>query len=246
MLDLQQAKDLSALKPLSDAVKVALSKSEYRERIAHAFQDTAHGDVRPLIDLKDLCDRLKEVGDVAVKSAATALSDSLKPKYKDRASAEANAKAKDRAKDKLVVFHQADTDFEGLNGVGIYAPVITSAPDLARLELDRKEYTNLALLREASNWTPLVYDDLRDPLDVANAAVSEFVARTGAGTLEQRGGVSQLLVGVWRSFDKVDYALRGVETGVKALLDPSSSSPGSTQKTETHPRFLLAPVASTG
>ena len=204
LLDLQHAKDLSALKPLSDAVKVALSKSEYRERIAHAFQDTAHGDVRPLIDLKDLCDRLKEVGDVAVKSAATALSDSLIPRYKDKASAEANAKAKakDKAKDKLVVFHQADTDFEGLNGVGIYAPVITSAPDLARLELDRKEYTNLALLREASNWTPLVYDDLRDPLDVANAAVIEFVARTGAGTLEQRGGVSQLLVGVWRSSTK--------------------------------------------
>jgi len=237
LLDLQHAKDLSALKPLSDAVKVALSKSEYRERIAHAFQDTAHGDVRPLIDLKDLCDRLKEVGDEAVKSAATALSDSLKPKYKDKASAEANAKAKakDRAKDKLVVFHQADTDFEGLNGVGIYAPVITSAPDLARLELDRKEYTNLALLREASNWTPLVYDDLRDPLDVANAAVIEFVARTGAGTLEQRGGVSQLLVGVWRSFDKVDYALRGVETEVKALLDPSASSPASSQEKRLEP-----------
>jgi len=233
LLDLQHAKDLTALKPLSDAVKVALSKSEYRERIAHAFQDTAHGDVRPLIDLKDLCDRLKEVGDVAVKSAATALSDSLKPKYKDKASAE--AKAKDRAKDKLVVFHQADTDFEGLNGVGIYAPVITSAPDLARLELDRKEYTNLALLREASNWTPLVYDDLRDPLDVANAAVIEFVARTGAGTLEQRGGVSQLLVGVWRSFDKVDYALRGVETEVKALLDPSASSPASSQEKRLEP-----------
>ena len=138
-----------------------------------------------------------------------------------------------------MVFHQADPDFEGLNGVGIYAPVITSAPDLARLELNRKEYSNLALLQEASNWTPLVYDDLRDPLDVANAAVSEFVARTGAGTLEQRGGVSQLLVGVWRSFDKVDYALRGVETGVKALLDPSESSPGSTQKLKPTPGSFL-------
>ena len=238
---------------MSDALKVALSKSEYRERIAHAFQDTAHGDVRPLIDLKDLCDRLKvkEVGDVAVISAATALSDSLIPKYKDKASAEANAKAKakDKAKDKLVVFHQADTDFEGLNGVGIYAPVITSAPDLARLELNRKESSNLALLRKASNWTPLVYDDLRDPLDVANAAVSEFVARTGAGTLEQRGGVSQLLVGVWRSFDKVDYALRGVEAEVKALLNPSKSSPASTQEKRLEPtpgsflRLLPPPAA---
>ena len=48
----------------------------------------------------------------------------------------------------FIVSHKEDSDFEGLNGLGIYAPAVTSGADLTRLELHPGDYRKLALSQE--------------------------------------------------------------------------------------------------
>jgi Clostripain family len=204
LLDLTKAPPLREhLKALTLALKGRISSARLGESIAEAFVDTAHGSVRPLIDLVDLCDRLADIDNGSIRTAADAMREYLRP-----------------GADKFVLKYDGDPDLEGLHGLGIYAPSITGAADLTRLGFDRESYEKLDLVKPRSNpWTKLVYDDLAEALDPMNKAIAEFVKGTGATGKEERTGVAQLVMSVHRSFVKLDRALRSAQQQVIDLVD---------------------------
>src|SRR5262249_29872437 len=152
------------------------------------FQDTAHsGDVRPLIDLTDLCDRLGEARDERIRNVAADLRRTLEP-----------GKG-------LIVEHRRDANFDGLNGLGIYAPAITNAADLERLELDQESYGRLALVAARNNkWKDLVFEDLQQLLEPTRTDIANFVSGTGAASPEDVAAVGQLTAGVFRAFERLE------------------------------------------
>jgi hypothetical protein len=203
LLDLGQA---GALKPrlrtLSDAL-VAASENDYtKEQIANAFLDTAHGDVRPLIDLDDLCLNLASVEDDAVTKAAGDMRQLLEPE-----------------RDGLIVHHRTDPAFEGIHGLGIFAPAVTGAADLTRLELSEPAYQELALTHDTEGvWAGLVYQNLKVLLDPVNKTVAAFVKAAGVASREDRTGVAQLLLSVNRAFARLQETAAGVKTDVLDIL----------------------------
>jgi hypothetical protein len=223
LLDLSKAE---GLKPRLDDLTYALTEAgedeEVASKVAAAFLDTAHGDVRPLIDLDDLCERLAaDVGDEMVTLRANAMRALLKG-------------------DGLVVKHEADPEFEGLHGLGIFAPAVTGAADLTRLDLSEKQYETLALVNGAkgakgpkASWTKLVYDDLRVSLDPLNKEIAGFVRRMGAASREERTGAAQLLVGVYRAFAKLDATATAVKARVMHIVEDREFDPGYASKAHT-------------
>ncbi len=103
--------------------------------------------------------------------------------------------------------------------MGIFAPSVTSATDLRRLELRQKDYEALELVDPKENgWSKFVYHDSAELLEPTNEAAAELVARTGASSQEEREGVLQLFVSVNRTFTKVEDAIAHVEADVKRAL----------------------------
>jgi hypothetical protein len=208
-LTLLNLKTAGELKPLlsavTDALKGVIERNGVRDLIANAFLDTAHGDVRPLIDLFDLCDRLMEVGgpDTANVAAAAA---NLRT-FLDREDT-----------DRLIVYHKAPEELEGLQGLGIFAPSVTGAAELTRLELSKEHYKKLSLVQH-THWADVVYEGLKDALEPVNKAVAEFVNGTGAVTREDRMGVAQLLLSVHRSFARLESTLTDSQKKVIGVLN---------------------------
>ena len=125
LLGLGQAGELgNHIKELADALDSAVGRNGTGTQIAEAFLDTAHGDVRPLIDLFDLCNNLSNVGDQRITDAAEAVQEFLK-----------------EGAESFVVKHETGPELEGLHGVGIFALSVTGAADLMRLELSGPKST---------------------------------------------------------------------------------------------------------
>jgi len=222
LLDLRKAPDLAPhLKDLTKALETAIKKDKVKEAIADAFLETAHGDVRPLIDLRDLCGKLVGI------NPPDAVSDLINAAETLRAFLEP------RRPDGFVVEHQAGRDLEGLEGVGIFAPSVTGAADLMRLELSKGEYDKLAL-PTSTGWAKLAYEDLRELLDPMNKAVAEFVNGTGATDREDRTGVAQLLVGIHQSFLKLDKTVVDVQANVMKALETNGTPKPLTSRSPEH------------
>jgi hypothetical protein len=199
---------------LTAALKPGKTLDNLRGQIADAFLDTAHGDVRPLIDLFDLCERLAaldatQLSDddraaaAAVKKAATALSSFLK------------------LGGELVVNHRASDALEGIHGLGIFAPAVSGAPRLRqvrRVDPSIEEYENLGLVKD-TGWSKLAVTQLNQLLDPINSSVAEFVNATGATNREDRLGVAQLLVSVHRSFMRLEKTLADSQQQMMGLLN---------------------------
>jgi len=212
LLDLTKAEPLGeGMKALASAVEHGIGRKKTGEPIGDAFLDTAHGSVRPLIDLVDLCGRLACVDDSPIESAAKAMKEFLEP-----------------GDDKFVIKYEGDTDLEGLHGLGIFAPAVTGAADLTRLELSEPHYKALELVKYGDNpWAKLVYHDLRRALDPMNKAVAEFVKTTGATGVEQRMGVAQLMVSIHRAFAKLDKTLTTTqEKVIGTVANGNGAAPG--------------------
>jgi hypothetical protein len=214
LLDLDEAEDLKTpLASLAAVLKEKIKSNKTGEPITDAFLDTAHGEVRPLIDLYDLCQKLEEIQDDEVKASALALRNLLEP---------AGSQASESATKHFVVFHDGDPNLEGLHGVGIYAPSLTGEITLTRLELDDKTYRELSLMQDGNPWPELVYTELDRLLKPMNEAVLRLVKNTGATQPEDRTGVAQLLLSVDRSFLKLEAVVtktqRSVETSVMSSL----------------------------
>ena len=235
LVNLAQAEALSdKVKGLATVLTDAISSPATGQHVAEAFLDSAHGDVRPLVDLSDLCSNLKGA-DKSIERQATDVLNYLEAPSDDDTTA---VKRK-----KLIVKHAFDPEFEGLHGLGIFAPAVTSATDLRRLELRRDEYEGLGLVQPKKNaWSRFVYHALAELLEPTNAAVAELVARTGASSQEEREGVQQLLVSVNRTFAKVEDAVKQVDRNVKSAFgeepDPEGINGKHARKAET-PRLTF-------
>jgi hypothetical protein len=193
------------------------------DSLAHvraAFSSAAAGDVRPLVDLKDLCDRLTDVctdlqhlrltADVqTLEGAAKAISAALVPQYVMPLEDEYEAPGSGP-----IVMHKRHVDLLGLNGLGIFAPFVTTPADLKRLGLapadradvpdERKDgrpaYESLELVSNA-RWATLVYDVLQAgiPNDIVTAVESSSMVDRA-----DRAAVAQMLVGLDATFDVLD------------------------------------------
>jgi Clostripain family len=181
--------------------------------IVDAFLDSTHGDVRPIIDLVDLCDNLAAVSDKDVRSAVRSLRTTLKRGKKNA----------------LIVDHKADPDFAGLHGLGIFAQSVADPSELKTLEVSETEYRNLKLMAGDNQWPNFVYHDLKDYLQPIRDAVSHIVDRTGAISREDRVGVAQLVIGVGRSYSKFEKALAVAESEVGHLLNGAGANESSPQ-----------------
>ena len=193
LLNLPKADLLSnRIDSLARALRSSMSDPALSGRVADAFLDSARGDVRPLVDLSDLCAQLEKTGEPAIVDSAGRLRRDLK-----------------QGPGKLILRHEFDPDFEGLHGLGIFAPAVTSASDLQRLELDTKAYKELALMNQpGQEWSELVYTDLAEVLEPMNAEIEELVRESGSSSRDDREGVGQLLLSAKRSFDRLDVAIR--------------------------------------
>jgi hypothetical protein len=124
------------------------------DHIRSAFLATAAGDVRPLIDLTDLTDKLTDmcedlleiercsksvcpVGDgsiVALQKAAADLHTFLVP-ASDQIRGETAVEVDETADEAFLLAHKRHPDLDGLHGIGIFAPFVTDDDDLKRLGL---------------------------------------------------------------------------------------------------------------
>jgi hypothetical protein len=237
VLDLKGAERIAKpLKDLTKAVTAAINPSKaretLREHVADAFLDTAHGDERPLIDLVDLCDRLKAIDPqvlpvrerkaaAPIIEAAINLSGFLKPEPK-----KPEKPAKPGTLDgKFIVSAAASPELDGIHGVGIFAPSVTGAADLMRLRESEDLYKKLKLIGK-TGWARLAYKDLKELLDPVNHIVAEFVGGMSATNREDRFGVAQLLVSIHRSFVRLEKALGDTEKEVVGGLNGNGSPIG--------------------
>ena len=225
VLDLRKANLLLApVKAFAAELHRMIADGPTRERVVGAFLDTAHGDARPLIDLVDLCRNIKEIGDAGARSAADQLLDVL---------------SEDSG---FIVKHAADESLEGLHGVGIFAPGVTGAADLERLDLSEKSYNELELVKEKGNvWSRLAFTELFKVLEERQKSVAAFVRRAGATTRDDRTGLTQLVMSLDRAFIKVELALANTKEAVDSALakKPVSKIGGETLAPERFgPPFL--------
>lgn len=225
LLNLEKAGELKPrLADVVDALDRIIDRNGVRDEVANAFLDTEYGDVRPLIDLSDLCDRLKEM---KIKDIENTDSERI---------ATAVGKMKTflrRGEDELIVHHKS-LGLEELHGLGIFAPSVSSAAELTRLELSEKDYRKLSLVTEKeTGWADLVYEGLKDALEPLNQAVTEFVNGTGAVTREDRSGVAQLLLSVLRSFAQFESTVTEAEKKVMNVLEEKGSVKAATPKGKT-------------
>ena len=206
LIDLAMARKAvlpDALAALAGQLSAGLTSADANSAIVEAFLDTAHGDVRPLIDVTDLCTRLEVGGqDAGIASAAERLRMFVEPNKTNG----------------LVVIHEFDTDLDGLNGLGIFAPGVASAADLARLGLHEEEYRALALMvLSQQKWSGVVYTDLVSALGDTGARLAELISESGASTNEERDGIGQLLLSVGRQFLQIERALDSVAAEIDGV-----------------------------
>jgi Clostripain family len=235
LLDLSKAKGLPAgVKELAHALTEGIRSDGLRAQIGAAFLDTAHGDVRPLIDIVDLCKNLINASDKSAKDKSKAVKEKVKA-VRDKAKALRGLIERRN----FVVKHAADQGLEGLHGVGIFAPAVTGEADLIKLELSEDSYRGLELMKDKENpWPKFVYEDLRDVLDEEISEIADFVRGTGATTREDWTAVAQLLLSVKRSFANLESTRADVERSVKRVLKSATHDPGQKQKAGVGARTL--------
>jgi hypothetical protein len=188
--------------------------SAARAHVRAAFLATAAGDVRPLLDLYDLCEELIGVSLDLKALGADASLDALASAAR-KVQTEINP-----LKDHPMVFIGPTAGAEGLHGIGVFAPFVTAEGDLKRLGLSdgvpegRAEYEQLSLVR-GTVWPSLVFDSLRSeiPSDVLNA-----IDGSGASSRSDRAAVAQMLVSVDSVFDVLDRRIAATAAKVLAAM----------------------------
>lgn len=222
LLDLKAADALATpVKSLAAALAGALDDDKTKDKVVDAFLDTAHADVRPLVDLVDLCTNLSGVSgavDDAIKSVTAAQA-------------------------AIVLKHKSDPKLEGLHGLGIFAPGVTGGSDLERLEVSEKSYRELELVKEKDNvWSGVAFTQLQAILRPMQESVAEFVRSAGASSRADRTGLAQLVVSIDRTFTKLDRALTATRQTVKKAFDQVGDEAARTSLTLPRrfgPPFLL-------
>lgn len=188
--------------------------SDKRGYVRDVFIAAASGDVRPLIDLEDLCQDFEDADSPNLQSVAWKVLKFLP---------------------RLVIRHKGHSELvEELHGVGIFAPFVTDDEDLKRLELDdnhrddkadpelgRQIYENLALFGGQSTWPRLVYDELRQS---APSELLTCLTGLGASRREDRRDITQIVLAIESSFNKLDRVLAEGKRRIQEELDPPEAS----------------------
>jgi hypothetical protein len=263
LLNIGAVKDLKALVSelaLRISAAIASNTSFDSNRLAHvrtAFLATAAGDVRPLIDLYDLCEELQslcadlavlEDGDrahvAALRAAAAELLKFVEPKEEVAKMFAAASPDSSEPSSRLVVFHKRHPDLDGLHGLGIFAPFVTDDEALKRLGLvpsaggnpgaGRELYRNLNLVRD-TQWPQLVFDDLRQEL---SPEIVEGVEIAGTTSRADRSAIAQMLISVDSAFNKFDRTL--ATTKARADRGLREARPEYAESTHVTPAGLLA------
>jgi hypothetical protein len=187
-----------------------------RAYVRDVFLAAASGDVRPLIDLKDLCHDFSEAKSKDLPSVKEAVLTFLKS---------------------FVIHHGGHPELEDLHGVGIFAPFVTDDQDLTRLELQdtqqnrnpprktgREVYEGLALFGdENAVWPRLVYDELRQ------SAPPELMIRLsglGASRREDRRDITQIVLAIESSFNQLDRQLSEGKRHIDEAFESARKSDG--------------------
>ena len=265
LLDLGKAGGLLGhLEGLTRAISDVLghTRSVAQDRLAEirtAFFATAAGDVRPLLDLYDLCEELK-----ALSQDLKTLEPEFDPKAFDDLEAAADALRKfmtpatdqvgmsviepseDLRAKSFVLYHKRHPELEGLHGVGVFAPFVTDDLQLRRLDLLDADDSNGKHRTAASRAVPRgrrAYHHLALPSKSGwDVLVYDDLRRelehdvltciecTGAMTREEKAAVVQMLVGVNSTFERLDRTLMATGQSVTQILDGKVSGTGRQQE----------------
>lgn len=229
LLNLEDARILpSFLKTLAAAVRGEVTpqnvfSSDRLDYVRDVFMAAAAGDVRPLIDLRDLCGGFSAAKTGALETLShTGSTDMLKS---------------------LVVYDRAHPDLEDLRGLGIFVPFVTDEYDLKRLGLQdasveedddaqppvagqkkektgREEYEDLSIFKASdSAWPRLVYDELRREIPFE---LMTGLTAIGATSRADRRDIAQIVLSIDASFNKLDGVLADARECVKEKLDAAS------------------------
>jgi hypothetical protein len=243
MLNLGRAEALGkGVSELAAALVGATRLRPLLEVARDAFTDAASRDVRPLIDLVDLCDQLERVfvlgqtpkAWLPVQAAASALRTLIAP---DGYDAEPGSGSVLDAT-QLVVRHMGDRTLGRLHGIGIFAPFVTHERDRKRLKLSERGYRALDLTRSRTGWRGLVYSTLPPPV---NLEVAALVDSSGSAMPRDRAAVAQLYIGIYRSFCRLEHALDGAKKEIARALWPSTSNQDRSLFQPQGPLGLLGP-----
>jgi Clostripain family len=144
LLSLAHADDLKqSLKDLVDELTRVGAAGNQRHvlTIIKAFNDTAHGKVRALIDLLDLCKKIeRRCHDAKLRRATLAAISAL-----------------EQGSEKLVTFYKSNVrSTPAMNGLGIFAPFVTTRADWFTQQISERNYKDLDLANETS-WGDFVY-----------------------------------------------------------------------------------------
>jgi hypothetical protein len=210
-----------------------------RAHVRDIFIGAAAGDVRPLIDLDDLCADFGESESESLRQVATDIREALKT---------------------VVIGNERHPELEDLRGLGIFVPFVTDEADLKRLQLleadensnqngnqskelkeltGQKEYESLSIFDgAATSWPRLVYDDLRHEI---SPELSDCIAGIEAPSRVDRGDVTQIILGIDSAFNKLDRVLSDARTHVANCLRPSEGGSNGSPSTNGQSRRFGLP-----
>jgi hypothetical protein len=195
--------------------------SDRLAQVRDFFIGSAAGDIRPLIDLRDLC---RNLGDLESPGRSDLNLSNKQERLKLPPLGRVSVAIEDWL-DEVVIHHLGHPEFTDLHGLGIYAPFVTDDEYLKLLELEdetvnaskqpssrtpfkkrtgRDEYEDLAMFRGDRAWPRLVYEHLRQevPLDVLNSLTGIDATRS-----EDRRDITQIILAIDSAYNKLDRLL---------------------------------------
>lgn len=233
LLNLKEASGLAQyVDGLAGAIHDSIAGEGFSPDRVAAFRDvfisSSAGDVRPLVDVNDLCDQLMTDPTLTVPDVAAA-ADVLKASLRT-----------------IVEHTNRHPELEDLNGIGIYAPCVADDETLMRLELEDESsparrlravderhrtgedaYRGLEIFKIPANrrpplWPELVYRTLRHrvPADLM-ACIDGIPALQRA----DRVHVAQIVLSIDSSLNKLDRLLARSRTEVHEILQTRGEAP---------------------
>jgi cysteine peptidase C11 family protein len=261
LLDLSHARGLrTAIDDLAIEIRGAFKSDGHfdsgrRAAIRDAFIAAAAGDVRPLVDLKNLSHALKS--DLCDPQSRAFLAANLNISGAKRDWLDSSATRLEQQLGqvasvfrRLLVKMAAHSSLAELGGVGIYVPFVTDEQDLKRLGLEdepyklrvaqdptsetsRTTYEKLALFSDAhgprGTWPALVYDDLSEPIP---SELVDLIADIGVTSSADRAEIAQIVLSIESAFNKLDRVLDIAQTVMTERMrhTPPTYTPNQTAK----------------